>query len=114
MRPLLIILAFAFVARAHDSPEHKVEELSFEMARSGKSADLFIQRAIEHRALEKLRNHPKLIQFWKEYLTGEPSDNPPVNENRQAELTPDEIAALFCLAQTQEERHALAKLLRRL
>src|SRR5687767_15827235 len=54
MRPLLIILAFAFVARAHDSPEHKVEELSFEMARSGKSADLFMQRAIEHRALGQL------------------------------------------------------------
>jgi tetratricopeptide (TPR) repeat protein len=54
MRALLLILAFAIVARAHDSPEHKVEELSFEIARSGKSPALLIERAFEHRALSQL------------------------------------------------------------
>src|SRR5688500_12076759 len=43
-------------ALAHDSPEHKVTELSFEMARSGKTPDLLMQRGIEHRAVGEL-NH---------------------------------------------------------
>jgi tetratricopeptide (TPR) repeat protein len=54
MRPLLIIVCFVFAAQAHDSPEHKVTELSFEIARSGKTPELLMQRGIEHRALGEL------------------------------------------------------------
>lgn len=67
----------AFLCLAHDSPEHKVAELSFEMARSGKSVSLFMQRGIEHRALGELghaaadfeaasRLDPKLTAALKE------------------------------------------------
>ena len=54
MRPLLLILLLPIVARAHDSPEHKVEALSFEIARSGKTPALLMERAFEHRALGQL------------------------------------------------------------
>ena len=54
MRSVPLLILFAFAAGAHDSPEHKVEELSFEMARSVKTSELFMQRAVEHRALGEL------------------------------------------------------------
>lgn len=52
--PIALLLLGTFPALAHDSPEHKVAELSSEMARSGESASLFMQRAVEHRALGEL------------------------------------------------------------
>jgi hypothetical protein len=67
-------------------------------------------RAIERRALEKLRQHPKLRQFWAEFDTGDRLDAPNLEE-QATELTPAEIAALFGLVRTEEERLALDKLL---
>src|SRR5687767_10393611 len=77
MRPLLLLLLLPIVARAHDSPEHKVEALSFEIARSGRSPALLMERAIEHRALGQLADaaadfqsafelDPKLVVALKE------------------------------------------------
>ncbi len=60
-------------------------------------------RAIERRALQKLRNHPLLRQVWREYLAGE------LEENQEA-LTPDEIRALLNLTRTREERRLIQKI----
>ena len=60
-------------------------------------------RAIERRALRKLRNHPLLRQVWREYLAGE------LEENQEA-LTPDEIQALLNLTRTREERSLIQKI----
>ena len=68
-------------------------------------------RAIEHRALEKLRRHPGLREFWAEFATGRRTDQPDLEEAEGTELTPAEVAALFGLARTDEEEQALAKLL---
>jgi tetratricopeptide (TPR) repeat protein len=51
---LVCLLALTIAAMAHDSPEHKVTELSFEIVRSGKTPELLMQRGIEHRALGQL------------------------------------------------------------
>jgi tetratricopeptide (TPR) repeat protein len=49
-----LVICFAISALAHDSPEHKVEQISLELARSGKSPALLMERAFEHRALAEL------------------------------------------------------------
>jgi hypothetical protein len=67
-------------------------------------------REIERRAFDKLRRHPALRDFWREYQTGEveesslPATGPWV-------LSRDEIAAVNGLARTPEERVALRKVL---
>jgi hypothetical protein len=64
-------------------------------------------REIEHRAIEKLRKHPALRAFWRQWLSGEIDEsNPP-----ERELTPAEIRALFALARSTFEGCALMKLL---
>ena len=50
----LFWLVWPLACFAHESPEHRIEELSFEMARNGKSIELLMQRAIEYRALGEL------------------------------------------------------------
>ena len=76
-RALFCLLASVLAAAAHDSPEHKVEELSFQIARSGKTSTLLMHRAVEHRALGQLADaaadfetafklDPKLIVALKE------------------------------------------------
>ena len=60
-------------------------------------------RAIERRALQKLRNHPLLRQVWREYLTGELEEHLEV-------LTGDEIHALLSLTRTREERLLIEKI----
>lgn len=40
--------------RAHDGPEHEIEELTNRLKRSGESADLYLERAIEYQLLGKL------------------------------------------------------------
>ena len=47
----LACLMVPLLCCAHESPEHRIEQLSFEMARSGESPEALLQRAIEHRAL---------------------------------------------------------------
>ena len=67
-------------------------------------------RQIELRAFEKLRQHPVLKEFWQEYQTGEikEADLPQFN---RCVLSRAEIAALYSLAYSAAERHALTKLL---
>jgi transcriptional regulator len=61
-------------------------------------------RNIEKRALAKLRRHPALRELWREFET----------EFLEScgGLTGAEIAALFDLAQTDEERAALRHVLK--
>jgi tetratricopeptide (TPR) repeat protein len=55
MRCLLLLATCAATACfAHESPEHRVAELSSEMALAGKSGSALMQRAIEYRALGAL------------------------------------------------------------
>ena len=67
-------------------------------------------RAIEHRALEKLRRHPDLREFWAEFATGRGLELPGLEEGEAIELTPGEVAALMGLARNTEEEQALRKL----
>ena len=68
-------------------------------------------REIERRAFEKLRRHPALTEFWREWTTGE-LEEAALGDKTQWTLTGAEIAALYALARTPAERHALAKLLK--
>jgi hypothetical protein len=68
-------------------------------------------RGIEHRALEKLRQHPGLRELWADFATGAWSEQPEMQESQEAELTPPEVTALFGLARSAEEEQALATLL---
>jgi hypothetical protein len=61
-------------------------------------------RAVERRALEKLRRHPALRAIWGEWI-GEGASGEDV------ELTDAEVAALYNLAGTQAERRVLDKLM---
>jgi len=63
-------------------------------------------REIERRAFAKLRRHPALRRFWREYLTGNVEESA-----RCQDLSRSEINALFRLARTALERRALRKLL---
>ena len=63
-------------------------------------------REIERRAFEKLRRHPALRQFWREHGTGEVEESA-----ASGDLDGREVAALFALARTPLERHALHSLL---
>ena len=63
-------------------------------------------REIERRAFGKLRRHPALRQFWREYTTGT------VEETACCQgLSRSEINALFRLARTALEPRALRKVL---
>ena len=68
-------------------------------------------RAIERRALNKLRRHPSLREFWAEFTSGRRLEKLGLEEAEGTELTPAEVAALFGLARTDEEKQALRKLL---
>jgi hypothetical protein len=59
-------------------------------------------RAVERRALLKLRNHPTLRKLWDEFISGE------LNEDCWR-LSGDEIAALFDLCITPEELIVMEK-----
>ena len=61
-------------------------------------------RDIERRAFAKLRRHPALRRFWREHVTGDV-------EEGTGDLEGPEVAALFGLARTPLERHALHRLL---
>jgi hypothetical protein len=66
-------------------------------------------REIERRAFEKLRRHPALKAFWREWTTGEVAEavrGSPIEWT----LTRAEIAAVYGLAETPVERQALMKL----
>jgi hypothetical protein len=63
-------------------------------------------REIERRAFEKLRRHPALRRFWREYATGDLQESA-----GGPDLSRSEINSLFGLARTALERRALRKLL---
>jgi len=50
---LLGLLVFAPLVRAHDGPEHEIEELTERITKEGESADLLLQRAIEYQVIRK-------------------------------------------------------------
>jgi hypothetical protein len=62
-------------------------------------------REIERRAFRKLRAHPALREVWQLFQAGELGE-------AGAQLSSVEIAALFRLARTSEERQLLRKVLR--
>ena len=66
-------------------------------------------REIERRAFEKLRRHPVLKEFWREWTTGEVAEAVRCSPSEWT-LTRAEIAAVYGLAETPVERQALRKL----
>jgi hypothetical protein len=58
-------------------------------------------RAVERRALDKLRRHPALRAIWGEWI----------GEGEDVELTDAEVAAIYGLARTRAERRVLDKLM---
>ena len=66
-------------------------------------------RAIERRAVEKLRRNPALRALWREWSRGEIEEG-----SRSAtrwQLSRSEIAAVYSLAQTPTERQAIRKVM---
>jgi Sigma-70, region 4 len=66
-------------------------------------------RAIEHRAIAKLRNHPVLKEVLREWQGHD------IEESRvptEYQLSREEVAAVLALARTPFERYAVRKLLR--
>jgi hypothetical protein len=53
-----------------------------------------------------LRRHPELQQLWQKYLAAE------LVEEKEEVLSGEEIAALFGLARTEEERSLIRKMLK--
>ncbi len=62
-----------FSARAHDGPEHEIEELTARMTKDGETAELLTARAVEYRILGKLAEAAKDL-------------------DRAAKLDPDSVA----------------------
>ena len=92
-----------------DSPEHQAgllsqEEVGIVMRLSTRSI-----RAIERRAFQKLRNHPVLKQFWREW-SGRDIEEGGVDPDYQ--LTQEEMEAVSALARTPLERSVMRKVLR--
>ena len=64
-------------------------------------------RAIERRAVRKLRQHPLMRSIWAELRSASPS----VSVEESVDLNAEELAALLGLVESPEERHALMKVL---
>ena len=67
-------------------------------------------REIERRAFDKLRRHPALKNFWREWQTGEIKETAS-RVSKQWTLSRAEVVAVYALAGTPGERQALRKLL---
>ena len=67
-------------------------------------------REVERRAFEKLRRHPALKDFWREWTTGQIKETA-LRVSKQWTLSRVEIAAVYALAETPAERQVLRKLL---
>jgi Sigma-70, region 4 len=67
-------------------------------------------REVERRAFEKLRRHPALKDFWREWTTGQIKETS-LRPTKQWTLSRAEVAAVYALAGTTVERQALRKLL---
>jgi hypothetical protein len=91
------------------SPEHQGGLLSQKEVAALLRISERAVRAIEKRAFEKLRRHPALRQFWREWKGGDLDEAAPRPDGR---LNWVEADALLALAQTPFERHVILKLLR--
>ena len=67
-------------------------------------------REIERRAFDKLRRHPALRDFWREWQTGEIKETI-LRASELRALSGAEIAAVYALARTPEERLVVRKLI---
>ncbi len=67
-------------------------------------------REIELRAFAKLSRHPALRDVWHEWTTGEIKEAS-MGASAEWALSRAEIAAVYALARTPEERQALSKVL---
>jgi hypothetical protein len=67
-------------------------------------------REIERRAFDKLRRHPALRDFWREYQMGEVRETALPRPSAWT-LSRAEVAAVYALARTPKERQALRKLM---
>lgn len=67
-------------------------------------------REVERRAFEKLRRHPALKDFWREWTTSQIKETA-LRVSKQWTLSRIEIAAVNALAKTPAARQALRKLL---
>jgi hypothetical protein len=67
-------------------------------------------REVERRAFEKLRRHPALKDFWREWTTGQIKETA-LRVSKQWTLSRVEIAAVYALAETPAAQQALRKLL---
>jgi len=67
-------------------------------------------REIERRAFDKLRQHPALRDFWRGWQTGDIGESA-WPDPQSWPLSRAEIAAVYALTRTPEERHVLDKLL---
>jgi hypothetical protein len=65
-------------------------------------------RKIEQCAFEKIRNHPVMRKFWREWQGGGIEE---ADLGFESQLSRSEIAAVFALARTPEERRLLRKVL---
>jgi DNA-binding CsgD family transcriptional regulator len=65
-------------------------------------------REIERNAFAKIRNHPAMKQFWRDWQGGEIDE---ADLGSDGELSTSEIAAVYSLAQTPEERRVLSKVM---
>ncbi len=67
-------------------------------------------REIERRAFDKIRRHPALRDFWREWTTGDIKETAR-RASKPMALTRAEIAAVYALARTPEEKRVLTKIL---
>ena len=65
-------------------------------------------RQLQRSALTKLRNHPALKEFWREWQRGQVSEAV-VPTSTGSALSAAEIEALLALARTPIEKHAVRK-----
>jgi hypothetical protein len=67
-------------------------------------------RQLQRSALTKLRNHPALKEFWREWQSGQVSEAV-IPTSTGWVLSAAEIEALLALARTPIEKHAIRKLI---
>jgi len=67
-------------------------------------------REIERRAFDKIRQHPALRDFWREWTTGDIKETA-LRVSKQWALSRAEVGAVYALAQTTVERRGLRKLI---
>src|SRR5436190_16984566 len=116
---IALVMLVVFPAFSHDSPEHKINDISSQIARSSNSPTLLIERALEHRELGELADaaadlkaayqlDPKLTVALKELALVQLADGKPdlafasINATLTNASSPD---LLMARAEIQTARH---------